>query len=138
VLPPSPRLLLRHLLPVAESLLLLLLLVHERSLAVCIPFGNRPSGGLRLRLRFICNLVGGGWRTSYRGHVEAIELVRVRRLVATGAARALRESAGLSMTETAQAAGVAKTTIWRWETRQRRPRGATVERYAKVLEDLSR
>jgi DNA-binding transcriptional regulator YiaG len=66
------------------------------------------------------------------------DLTRVRRLAATGAARALREDAGLSLAELARAAEVHKTTVFRWEQGLRRPRGEAAVRYLAVLEDLSR
>jgi DNA-binding transcriptional regulator YiaG len=65
-------------------------------------------------------------------------LVRVRKLAASGAARAIRQAAGLSLAELARAAEVDKSTVWRWEMRRRRPRGAAAERYLRVLEDLQR
>lgn len=70
--------------------------------------------------------------------MTAKELVRVRRLASTGAARAIREDAGLSLSELATAAKVHKTTIFRWETGLRRPRGDAAERYLTVLEELTR
>jgi DNA-binding transcriptional regulator YiaG len=65
-------------------------------------------------------------------------LVRVRKLAASGAARAIREAAGLSLAELGYAAGVSKSCVWRWETQRRRPRGEAAARYLRVLEDLSR
>jgi DNA-binding transcriptional regulator YiaG len=59
-------------------------------------------------------------------------------MAATGAARALREDAGLSLAELARAAEVHKTTVFRWEQGLRRPRGEAAVRYLAVLEDLSR
>jgi DNA-binding transcriptional regulator YiaG len=66
------------------------------------------------------------------------ELIRVRRLAATGAARAIREDAGLSLSEIADAAQVHKVSVCRWELGTRRPRGEAAERYLRVLEDLGR
>jgi DNA-binding transcriptional regulator YiaG len=66
------------------------------------------------------------------------DLIRVRRLAATGAARALREDAGLSLAELARAADVHKTTIFRWENGLRRPRGEAANRYLTVLKELER
>lgn len=63
-------------------------------------------------------------------------LMRVRRLAETGAARAIRQSAGLSLTELGEAAGVDRTSVWRWETGRRRPRGAAALRYLEVLEEI--
>jgi len=69
--------------------------------------------------------------------MTAKDLIRVRRLAATGAARAMREDAGLSLAKIADAAGVHKVTVFRWEHGQRRPRGPAAERYLRVLEELS-
>ena len=67
------------------------------------------------------------------------QLSRLRRLVATGAARAIREGAGLSLTELGHEASVDRTTIHRWERGRRRPRrGAGAARYLRALEELSR
>lgn len=69
--------------------------------------------------------------------MDATKLIRVRRMAATGAARSIRQEAGLSLTELAEAADVHRTTIFRWEHGQRRPRGAPALRYLAVLEELS-
>ena len=75
---------------------------------------------------------------GYRlGTVTAQDLIRVRRMAATGAARAIRETSELSLSEFAAAVGVHKTTIFRWETGARRPRGAAAERYLRALEELT-
>jgi len=66
------------------------------------------------------------------------ELIRVRRLATTGAARAMREDAGLSLSELAAAVQVHKVTIFRWEHGQRRPRGEAARRYLEVLDGLAR
>jgi DNA-binding transcriptional regulator YiaG len=69
--------------------------------------------------------------------MTAKDLIRVRRLAATGAARAMREDAGLSLSELADAAQVHKVTVFRWEHGQRRPRGTAALRYLEVLDELS-
>jgi DNA-binding transcriptional regulator YiaG len=69
--------------------------------------------------------------------VDAIRLTRIRKLVSNGAARAIRESAGLSYTEAAASANVNRITVYRWETRQRRPHGEAALRYLALLEELS-
>jgi DNA-binding transcriptional regulator YiaG len=56
----------------------------------------------------------------------------------SGAARAIRESAGLSLSEAAAGSSVNRITIHRWETNQRRPHGEAALRYLKLLEELSR
>jgi transcriptional regulator with XRE-family HTH domain len=65
-------------------------------------------------------------------------LVLIRRMAENGAARSIREAAGLSLAEMGAAANVDKSTIWRWETRRRRPRGESARRWLNALEDLSR
>lgn len=64
-------------------------------------------------------------------------LTRVRRLASTGAARAIRQAADLSFTEMGELVEVDRTTVWRWEMGQRRPRGEAARRYLTVLEDLT-
>jgi DNA-binding transcriptional regulator YiaG len=64
------------------------------------------------------------------------ELVRIRRLTRTGEAREIRERARLSQQEIATALGVSVSAIHRWETNDRRPRGAAALRYAELLESL--
>ena len=55
----------------------------------------------------------------------------------SGAARAIREAAGLSLTEAADSAGVHRITVHRWEKGTRRPRGDAALRYLALLENLS-
>lgn len=69
---------------------------------------------------------------------EVETLSRVRRLARTGAARAIRLSAGVSIREVARAASVAPSTVFRWESGERTPRGDGALRYADVLDGLAR
>lgn len=69
---------------------------------------------------------------------ETTDLIRVRRMVETGAAKAVREAAGLSLAEIAKAADVTRATVWRWEAGERRPHGAAAVRYMRVLEEIGR
>jgi transcriptional regulator with XRE-family HTH domain len=69
--------------------------------------------------------------------MSAKDLVRARRLASTGAARAIREEAGLSLAEVATAAGLHKATVYRYEHGLRRPRGEAALRYLAVLEELA-
>ncbi len=69
--------------------------------------------------------------------VTAKDLIRVRRLVSTGAARAIREGAGLSYGELAKEAGVDKSSVFRWERGLRRPRGEAAARYLAALDELT-
>lgn len=66
-----------------------------------------------------------------------MDLVRLRRLVSTGAARVIREAAGLSLAEAAAAIGVHKTSLWRWETQSRSPRGDAAARYLAFLDEMT-
>jgi DNA-binding transcriptional regulator YiaG len=70
--------------------------------------------------------------------MDPIKLTRLRRLVTSGAARAIRESAGLSLTEAGAGAKVNRVTIHRWERGQRRPHGEPALRYLALLEELSK
>jgi DNA-binding transcriptional regulator YiaG len=69
--------------------------------------------------------------------VDVIRLARVRKLCETGAARAIRESNGLSLTEAAAGAHVDRSTVFRWEAGQRRPHGDAALRYLALLEELT-
>jgi DNA-binding transcriptional regulator YiaG len=70
--------------------------------------------------------------------MDAMRLTRVRRLVESGAARAIRESAGLSLSEASAGANVNRITIHRWEHGQRKPHGEAALRYLALLEELSK
>lgn len=65
------------------------------------------------------------------------ELGRVRRLVATGAAQAIREAAGATVAEVARAADVDRVSVHRWESGRRVPHGDAAIRYLRVLDELS-
>lgn len=65
-------------------------------------------------------------------------LANVRRLIRSGAARAIRKANHLSLAEVARDVGVTPTTVWRWETGKQYPRGAQALRYGSVLEELLR
>ncbi|CAN5514747.1 hypothetical protein BH20ACT21_BH20ACT21_25280 [soil metagenome] len=67
---------------------------------------------------------------------QAIDLVRVRRLVSTGVAREVRQEAGLSLAEMANAVGVHRMTVHKWERGRHRPKGDAALRYAHVLDEL--
>ena len=66
------------------------------------------------------------------------ELARVRRLTKSGEAAAIRERSGLSLAELARAVGVHPSTLWRWETNGRKPRGEKAARYLATLDALKR
>jgi len=68
---------------------------------------------------------------------ELIQLTDVRSACTSGAARALRLSAGLSLGEVAREIGVAVPTVFRWERNERRPRGEAGIRYGLLLAALA-
>lgn len=65
-----------------------------------------------------------------------VELASVRGLVRTGAARAIRQNAGLSLGEVAGTIGVSAGTILRWETQTRVPHGEAAVAYGRLLRSL--
>ena len=68
---------------------------------------------------------------------KALVLALMRRLVADGSARSLREGARLSLSEVGRAVGTSPATIFRYENRQRVPHGETAMRYANFLAQLA-
>lgn len=49
---------------------------------------------------------------------------------------ALRRGAGLSLSDIARDLGVARQTVWSWETGRTRPSGEHAERYLDILRNL--
>jgi transcriptional regulator with XRE-family HTH domain len=68
---------------------------------------------------------------------DAIEIAKARALIRSGRAQAIRERAGLSRSEVAESVGVNDSTIARWETGERSPRGEGAKRYARLLRELA-
>ena len=68
---------------------------------------------------------------------ELIAVRTARDLAANGQARALRESANLSLREIASAIGVDHRTVSRWERGESRPTDRLARRYAAVLQVLA-
>lgn len=64
------------------------------------------------------------------------QLTRVRRLTSSGAARSIRQAAGLSQSELAGSIAVCPSTLHRWEVGERRPTGALALRYLDALDRL--
>lgn len=52
--------------------------------------------------------------------------------------RTLRRSAGLSQEAVAEALGVTRTSVCRYELGERRPTGDVAQRYARVIDQLAR
>lgn len=68
---------------------------------------------------------------------DLLLLAAARQYAATGSGKRIRQAAGLSMAEVAEAVGVAEPTIWRWEEGKARPRGsASAIRWADLLQQL--
>ena len=66
-----------------------------------------------------------------------LEVVKARHQLPTPAlARALRESAGVSQQQMADEIGVHWTTVSRWETGRRSPRGRVLVAYVALLQAL--
>jgi transcriptional regulator with XRE-family HTH domain len=69
---------------------------------------------------------------------QILRLAEIRRLTASGEAKAIREHAGLSLREVAGAVRMSPSGLFRWENGERTPRGDAAIRYAKFLKQLSR
>jgi DNA-binding transcriptional regulator YiaG len=67
---------------------------------------------------------------------DTIELARFRSFVDSGAAKSIRQSKQLSLREAGGPVSVAPSTIFRWESRERRPCGAAALRYWRFLKEL--
>jgi len=67
---------------------------------------------------------------------DTLSRARRRRLPDPRSRRFLREQAGLTQTDLARVVSVARSTVAHWENGRRHPRGATLDRYAAVLERL--
>lgn len=81
-----------------------------------------------------------GARLSYGAcmNIDGLaDLAQTRTLVGTGAARPIRLSAGLSLREVAASVGVSPSTVYRWEMRQRTPRGEAAIAYGRLLAKLA-
>jgi DNA-binding transcriptional regulator YiaG len=69
---------------------------------------------------------------------DLVTLSRLRGLVKSGTARAVRAAAGLSIAEMARAAQVSTRSIQRWERGQTTPHGDAAVRYGRLLDQLMR
>jgi DNA-binding transcriptional regulator YiaG len=73
---------------------------------------------------------------AMNGTEELIEVARARALARSGAARSIRKDAGVGLSEVARALGVEPSTVCRWETGERAPRGRSALAYVKLLDAL--
>lgn len=69
---------------------------------------------------------------------KAQRLARVKAMAADGSARQVRLAARLALRDIALAVGVDTSTIGRWETGSRVPRGDAAWRYADLIERLEK
>jgi transcriptional regulator with XRE-family HTH domain len=69
--------------------------------------------------------------------LDVDHVIWVRRLARNGGARAIREGAGLSASETARIVGVSPAAISRWERGERTPRSEKAECWAQLLRRLN-
>jgi transcriptional regulator with XRE-family HTH domain len=69
--------------------------------------------------------------------MDALQLARVRAICRSGAARRVREAAGLTKAEVGRGSGVSGPAVSRWEGGSRAPTGAEALRYLKLLEKLA-
>jgi len=67
---------------------------------------------------------------------ELESIAYARRLVASGAARSIREDAQLSLSDVAAALGVDPATVLHWERGTRRPRAENALVYTRLLKRL--
>ena len=68
---------------------------------------------------------------------QALQIAKVRRLLASGDARRARTATGLSLTEVASVLGVSPAAVSRWETGPRRPTGRAALAYGRLLAELA-
>jgi transcriptional regulator with XRE-family HTH domain len=67
-----------------------------------------------------------------------LKLAQARRLAKNGTGRMIRVSHGLSLKDIGNAIYASPTTVLRWERFQRVPHGEAAERWAELIEKLSR
>lgn len=66
--------------------------------------------------------------------VPTVKIMQVRRLLASGEAKRVREAAGLSLSEMAGGVPIDTSTLWKWETGRHSPRGQAALQYADLLD----
>ena len=70
--------------------------------------------------------------------VQVLERIRLRAVARSGKGPAIRAQAGLTQADIASELGVHVTTVARWESGTREPRGELAERYGALLRKLER
>jgi DNA-binding transcriptional regulator YiaG len=69
---------------------------------------------------------------------QLVRIANLRDACRSGAARALRVSAGLSLQNVSDTTGIGVATLWRWETGDRQPLATKQAlRYADLLDELA-
>lgn len=69
---------------------------------------------------------------------DALRVVRARRQLASGEARAIRVQSGLLLHEMAEALEVSVPTVSKWERGERTPKADHALAYAGLIDELSR
>lgn len=69
---------------------------------------------------------------------ELLALSLARRLSASGQALVIRQGAGLSLKDVADAVGSTPSGVWRWERGERAPRGLPGVAYGNLLRELQK
>lgn len=72
------------------------------------------------------------------GNRDLLLLALARRLASSGEGRRIRQGAAVSLAEIGKTVGAAESTVYRWETGARRPRGAPAIAWAELMRDLER
>ena len=67
---------------------------------------------------------------------DVVSIAKARVLIDSGTARTVRTAAGLSLRQMASALNVDPSSVYRWETGERKPRGERAVAYAALLRDL--
>jgi Helix-turn-helix len=75
-------------------------------------------------------------RNEMRPPTKLETLVRARAFLSSGAARVTRQAAGIRLSEVGREMKKPPSTIYRWETCLRSPRGEDALRLVRVLEGL--
>lgn len=68
---------------------------------------------------------------------QIMAVAEVRRAVANGEARTIREAARVSQSEVAEAVGVSQACVSLWESGDRVPTGQAARNYARLLRKLT-